>query len=198
MSPVEQQALTTASNIANTVSVTIVFIICIVHSFRLYQDLYTIERKSVLHRRWLPKNEKYYKLIAWFTLLSVVSSMLSIIFVRSRVINETDLGCMILNSLGFSEYVLGKLFMFWTFLFRLRTTFEKTAFAYKPFWLNFWTMFFLCYAIINIVFGVLTAMSAGCSIKFNAYGYIYIGIVFYSFKKKVFEELYICVLFSLH
>eukprot|EP01084_Bolivina_argentea_P283762 486082_1 len=136
--------------------ITGILIVFIPHSIKLFQDLYTVSRKSVSHRRTKPTINGSYKFIAWMTWCSVFFGLCSQFGNAALYFLITDYHCDVIWTFLLNSQQLSKVCMYWVFIWRLYTIYKRSAYHYSRKCTLCFGVVFIGYAIfIIIIIGVI-------------------------------------------
>eukprot|EP01083_Nonionella_stella_P316850 1151116_1 len=102
------------------------------HSFKVYQDFFTDERKSLNHRLNKPKLTQDYKFVQYLTLFVIFNYMMCAILFSAEMFNYNTLqSCIDTNNVGGWFMLLGKGCIYYLFMCRLDVCYGKSAYGYS-------------------------------------------------------------------
>ena len=129
----------------------IMLIILINYSVKLFQDLFTKERKSVSHRRAAPTITDTYKLIIMLTYVAVFIYFIQVIGGLIGYFSTTDLQCDIKLTWIFVTYQLAKSSMYLVYLTRLYYVYSlNEAFSYPTRCTRFFALILIVCCIVSV------------------------------------------------
>eukprot|EP01084_Bolivina_argentea_P210996 358982_1 len=113
-------------NVTAVVNITL----CGIHALKVYQDLYTAERKSTSHRKRKPELKQEYRRINWLVLASMLMFTASTISGVFSPFSTTDKECdnSITSVILFMQ--IGKSMMYIAFLMRIYRIYQHSPFGY--------------------------------------------------------------------
>mmetsp|Transcript_48797 Transcript_48797/g.77992 ORF Transcript_48797/g.77992 Transcript_48797/m.77992 type:complete len:402 (+) Transcript_48797:38-1243(+) len=125
-------------------------ILCVIHSFNVYQDLFTAQRASVSHRKTKPPITKQYKTLQYLTLAVVYFHFGDSFFFGLEMASYSwsKQVCIALNGIGGWFLLPGKGIMYMLIMYRLIVCYQGSAFAYNK-------RVLIAIGWANVVFAVL-------------------------------------------
>eukprot|EP01084_Bolivina_argentea_P299841 516896_1 len=126
-----------------------------IHSIKVYQDLYTKDRRSVAHRRNKPTLTKSYRLVNILTLVSMCCYSMSTFSGIPSPFATSDLDCDISMTMVIMFIQAGKTSMYILFLTRLYTIYEHSAYSYSKKCIGFFTVLNALYGLMMIALSII-------------------------------------------
>ena len=123
--------------ICDVLSTFVSIIICFTHTKRFYSDFFTVERKSVSHRRTPPdKSRLYYRRVSWLTVALVIIgiwntvSQVVVYFNKGapRQNKQSFTACGFNGVSGWWSYFGVKLLIYYIFTFRLQLVYSGSSY----------------------------------------------------------------------
>ena len=108
------------------------FTLFVYNFIKVYQDLFTKERKSIKHKSVKPSLNKLYIIV---TICATITTFCFFITSLIGLFAVWGIGCKIIFYFSLSSWELGKGFMYIVFLIRLHTSFGKSIYAYNVYFL---------------------------------------------------------------
>jgi len=115
------------------IAAVLMLILCLVHTYKVYQDLFTPERESLSHRKTKPELTSQYKFLQYLTLCVLWLHFGDSFFfgLEMATYSWSHETCRALNNVGGWFLVIGKGCMYMFFMYRLIIAFERSTFGYN-------------------------------------------------------------------
>ena len=134
---------------ASLVGMILTFMFTFVHGHRMYHDIYTKERKSVLAGSKKPELSNLYKILGFFTMGSIICSFnFSLIHIVSLFTSVNITMCKLWVTWYMWSFTLAKAFFYWVLVLRLDYVYGGSNFGYSKKLINA----LLTYSVIMILF----------------------------------------------
>eukprot|EP01083_Nonionella_stella_P039107 106363_1 len=146
-----------SSYLGNMIGITIAGLIAVVHTKNVYSDLFTVERASISHRKYIPIISTSYKLIAVFVLASIycyISNMMISLLSHHGFMFSW---CHFVLVWATWHYNYAKMFMYLVFLIRLYVVYNESIHRY-----NGKVLLAMC------IFVVCLSTTINCLVTFDA------------------------------
>ena len=138
--------------------VVIFFVFTMIHGLKLYQDLFTAERKSVSHRNNKPAKDTLYKYRTWLILLNPTAYGVAYVFMAIQKFAAQRHPFMAVSFTNVAFWSMAKTSQYTVFALRLHHTYRHTNYGY-PKWILIATVLWgafgtLCAVITNTLIWV--------------------------------------------
>ena len=152
-------------------SALILTIIFIIHSKKIYSDLFTKSRHSVSHRSKLPHMDFNYKAITILTHLSIISYVISTISgaLAEWTIITQSINCLFIVKFSSIFYLIAKSSMYCVFLYRLHMVYCNSAYSYNPKIITIFGIINLIYCITMIILFIWSTKVSPNGFSFGKY-----------------------------